>query len=256
MRSALLFIACATVLRAQLVSEALSTFPQQTESVEYHSLSAVPLDSHTKAALNKLGMEEDQPTDLIVGVSKGVRYGLLTGTFSGKKVAARKSINPLKLEDHALYCPGGGACFLFLEDWLIAFGTTDQLAAMLQVRQGLSPSLRAKTRMAEMLSATDESAPVRGIAPPNQVSSLMPSGIPGGLLEKLGFDVDLLAYSVSMDKLTRVKAALDCKTKLSAAALEQTLFAVSRMQQQFANLDVSLSDTTVNLSIDLAAENQ
>jgi hypothetical protein len=84
----------------------------------------------------------------------------------------------------------------------------------------------------------------------------MPSGIAGGLLAKLGFDVDLLAYSVSMGKLTHVKAALDCKTKLSAAALEQTLFAVSRMQQQLTNMDVSLSDTTVNLSIDLAPESQ
>jgi len=246
MRSAILFIALATAVQAQLISEALSTFPRQTESVEYNNLSVVPLAEKTKTALNKLGIEEDQLTDLIVGVSKGVTYGLITGTFSGATVAARKSIHPLKLEDHALYCPGGGACFLFLDDWLIAFGPNDQLSAMLQVRQGLSPSLRFNTRMAEMLSATDESAPVRGIAPPNQFSSLIPSG----LLAKLGFDVDLLAYSVNTDKLTHVKAALDCKTKLSAAALEQTLFAVSRMQQ-FQKMDVSLSDTTVNLSLDL-----
>jgi hypothetical protein len=252
MRKAILFAAFASALQAQLIFEALSSFPQQTESVEYNNLSVMPLDSKIVAALNKLGIEDDQPTELIVGVSKGVHYGLLTGTFSGAKVAARKSIHPLTLEDRALYCPGGGACFVFLEDWLVAFGPTDQLAAMLQVRQGLSPSLRLNNHMAEMLSATDESAPVRGIAPPHRFSSLIPSG----LLENLGFDVDLLAYSVSMDKLTHVKAALSCRTRLSAAALEQALFALSRMEQQYRNMDVSLSDATVNISVDLAAGSQ
>ena len=280
----ILVLWAAPALQAQLVSEALSTFPPSTESFEYNNLASLRMLPHfdsfqqqfsskplelVNAALGKLDIEQDQVTELAIGSSKGVTYGLLSGAFSGSlaaKVAVRKSIRALKLEDRKMYCPGGGVCLVFLEDWLLAFGPPDQLNAMLQAREGTAASLGANPLIAMLMNATDGSAPVRGIAPGSRFNLFLSDGMRSELgvaldLSEVSASIEVLAYSVTFDKAAHIKAALECRSPIWAAVLRQTLWGVGQIENaksagkpltatSFQNVDVGLSGSTIRIAMD------
>jgi hypothetical protein len=268
----------ASAAHAQIISEALSVFPAQTESLEYDNLAALralpnyetlrqqfsgkPLEQ-AKATPAKLGIPEDQVTEMALGSTRGALYGLLGGAFSGSaaiKFAARKSILPLKLEDTHMFCPGAGTCIVFLEDWLAAFGSPGELKAMLEGRQGITASLGSNARFVRMMDNSDALAPVRGVASGNQFDSL----ISGGLREKTGMDlnwaqfsssISLVGYSLTFEGKAHVRATLECKSSFAAAILKQILAALAQAgpkiaDMPFQNMEVASSDATIDLKMD------
>lgn len=273
----LVILCAASAAHAQIVSQALSVFPALTESLEYNNLAALralpnyqtlrqqfsgkPLEQ-AKATLAKLGIPEDQVTEMALGSTPGALYGLLSGTFSGSvatKFAARTSILPLKLEDTHMFCPAAGTCIVFLEDGLAAFGSPAELKAMLQARQGLTASLGLNSPFVRMMDKSDALAPVRGVASGKQFDSL----ISGGLRDKIGMDlnwsqfsssISLVGYSLTFESKAHVRAILECKSAFSAAILKQILGALAQAGPQigsmpFQKMEVVSSDSTIDFSV-------
>jgi hypothetical protein len=266
-------------LHAQIISEALSAFPTQTESVEYDNLallralpnydalrqqfSGKPLE-HAKAALAKLGIPESEVSELVIGASPGTLYGLLGGTFNGSlaaKVAGKKGILPLRLEDSQMFCPGVGTCLVFFEDDLAAFGTPGELKTMLQARQGFIASLSLNGVLVRLLNNTDSLAPVRGVASGSQLDAALTSELRDKLGTQMAWTqfssgISVFAYSVTLDARAHVAALLECKSPLSAALLKQMLSMLANLQAiapaslPFQNLQVSTSDNLIDLKMD------
>ena len=274
----IVILCAASAAHAQIVSEALSVFPAQTESLEYDNLAALralpnyetlrqqfsgkPLEQ-ARATLAKLGIPEDQVTEMALGSTPGALYGLLGGAFSGStaiKFAARESILPLRLVDTQMFCPGAGTCIVFLEDWLAAFGSPGQLKAMLEARQGVAASLGSNPRFVRIMDNSDALAPVRGVASGNEFDSLISSG----LRDKTGMDlnwaqfsssISLVGYSLTFERKAHVKATLECKSALAAAILKQILAALAQagpkiVDMPFQNMEVASSDATIDLKMD------
>jgi hypothetical protein len=269
MLSGLITFTATHALHAQIISEALLSFPTETESVEYDNLASLrmlpnydalqrqfsgkPLE-HAKAALAKLGIPAEQVTEMVVGSSPGTLYGLLGGTFRGSvaaHLAAKRSILALKLEDAYMYCPGVGTCLVFLQDWLVAFGTPGELKAMLQARQGVRASLSSNRAFVALMNGTEGAAPVRGVAPGNELNTLI-----GGIAmdwPQFSAGVSLIGYSVNFDSKAHVTARLECKSVMAATLLKQMLAMLGSLP--FQNMQVSLSDATIDLRMDTALPN-
>lgn len=281
----LLTLAASRATHAQIIPEALLSFPTQTESVEYDNLavlralpnydglqqefSSKPLD-HAKAALAKLGIPESQVNELVVGTSPGTLYGLVAGTFSGSlaaKAAIKKGILPLRLETAKMFCPDTGTCLVFLEDDIAAFGTPGELRYILQARQGSIGSLSLNHVLVRLFNNTDSSAPVRGVASGTRLDASLTTE----LLNKTGSQINwtqfssgisIFAYSVSLDTKAHVAATLECKSSFAAGLLKQTLSLIANAQalaikagqdpekMPFQNLEVSSSDTVIDVKMD------
>jgi hypothetical protein len=272
---ALIGVGAASALEGQIISEALLSFPSQTESVEYDNLallrtlpeytalqkqfSGKPLEQ-AKVALNSFNIGEEEVSEMVVGTRRGSFYGLLSGAFNGSiaaKVAQKKAILPLRLEDTRMYCPGAGTCLVFLDDGLLAFGTPGGLKAMLRARESTLASLNTNRNLTELMNATDPTAPVRGVALGDQFSALATSGQRENSSVSLGWSrfssaISLFGYSVTLKGGAHIKASLECKSALSAAVLKQTLALVAHMPSQttFKNVEVSSSDNMVELAMD------
>jgi hypothetical protein len=280
-----LLLCAGSGLRAQIVSDAMLTFPAQTEMVEYDNLAALralpnydtlrqrfsgkPLEQ-VKAALSKLGIPENQVTEIVVGSSPGAFYGLAGGTFNGSvvaKSAVKKGILPVKVDENQLFCPTGTVCLVFLEESVVAFGTSGQLKKMLESRQGVTARLGSRGSLVYLMNKTDSRAPVRGVSSGSQLEA----SIKDALQDQSGMNIDwsqlssninAFGYSVSLDSIAHVTATLECKSQTTAVLLRQMLSALGGLQSMaahagkdaasmpFQNMQVSSSGNIIDLKMD------
>jgi hypothetical protein len=273
-------------LRAEIIPEALLVFPAQTQSLEYDNLAVLrnlpnysalrqrfsgTVLQQAKLAIAKLGIEEEQVDELIVGSTTAAFYGLFGGTFNGSlaaKVALKKGISPLRVNGDEIFCPGAGICLLFLEDSVAAFGTSEQLKTILEARQGIIARLSSNRNLINLIYATDWGAPVRGAAFGSRLGSVLPdafTNIVGKDIDWVWYSagISTLGYSVNLDDKAHVNAILECKTSTAATLLRQMLGAFAGLESlrvqvskdpanmPFQNMQVSLSDRTIQLKIDM-----
>lgn len=264
-------------LSAQVISEALLSFPTQTEYVEYDNLamlrtlpsypalrerfSGKPLDD-AKAALAKLGIPEDQVREIVSGSSATAFYGLAGGTFSGDAVArSANAKNSTKLLESRAFCPGGQTCVVFLENSIAAFGTLSQLKELLEVRQGFATSLNSNRNVVSLLNGTDSHAPVRGVVFGGQLKNAISDMLKDSIgwnkdWSGLSSNVSSIGYSVKFDAKSHVVAKLECTSRTAASVLVQMLSAVGSLESSsdgsFQNLQVSSSGNIIDFKADSA----
>jgi hypothetical protein len=277
-----IFCFCApTVLRAELLSQALLSFPASTKSLEYDNLaqlrrlpnyqtlrkqySGASLE-RAQATLATLGITEESIQEVVSTVGSADFYGIVSGSFSGIQAgrrAAKVGFHQLLVGKEQAQCSATGVCVMFLEDSLAAFGGAKELQAMLQARQGTSPRLGAETAISELLSKADLRAPVIGIAPGSDLSAWIGDGVANGLLSqadlsKLLDNISLFQYSVKIDDRAHVNLNLACASSLAAVALRGSLSALNAMHSlsngdaasTFEHLTVSSNEKLVHLTLD------
>jgi hypothetical protein len=282
-------LSAARDLSAEIISEALLSFPSQTEYVEYDNLAALrtlpdyntlrqrfsgkPLED-AKIALGQLGIHEDQVHEIVSGSSSTAFYGLVAGTFSGELVAksARGKSAAAKVLENQAFCPGKGTCVVFLEDSLAAFGTLAELKDLLEARQGFLGRLNSNRKVVGLLNSTERRAPVRGVVFGGQLNTAisdMLQDLSGWNRDwsRLSANISAIGYSVKLDSKAHVSATLECTSGTAAALLVQMLSALSSLQSvtgstgsstagmPFQNLQVSSSGNIVDFKTDTAIPN-
>lgn len=249
-------------------------FPAQTESIEYDNLyelrrlpnyntlkqrfAGKQLDD-AKAALAKLGVNELQVHEIVMGTGPGGFYGLVAGTFSGAqavKSAQRSGIGPHIADNEKIFCPQGTSCVVFLEDSLAAFGALEQLKSILETRLGVTPRLSSNATVSSLMNGTQTRFPVRGVVYGSQLSSV----IGEALQDESGLHIDwsqftsnisAFSYSVSMDSKAHVVAKLLCKSPTTAGVLRQMLGVLGKVGAAgFQNVEVSTAGDLVDLKMD------
>jgi hypothetical protein len=281
----LILLLSATCLRAEIVSEAMLTFPARTEAIEYDNLYELRRLPHyaalrqrfsgkqledARAALARLDVTETQVSEIVMGTSPNAFYGLVAGTFSSEQVmktARRKGIWPRLVNNEKVFCPKGTSCVVFLEDSLAAFGSLEAIKLILETRIGGFPRLRSNEPVLSLMNGTQARFPVRGVVYGSQLSSV----IGDALHDQSGLHIDwtqftshisALGYSVNMDTRAHVVAQLRCQSAATAGVLRQMLGALGGVQSvaskvskdpaslAFQNLDVSASGDRVDLKMD------
>lgn len=266
-------------LCAQVIPEALLSFPAQTQYLEYDNLAELralpnysvlrekfagkPLED-AKASMLRLGIQEDQVHEIVSGSSAKAFYGLVGGTFSGQAAAVRGRQHGMatRILTSEAFCPKDGTCVVFLENSLAAFGTLAELKEMLETRQGLITRLNSNRAIVTLLNNTDQRAPVRGLICGNELNTTLSDMLKESTgwnmdWSKISSNISALAYSVRFDSKAHVAAVLECASKTAAALLAQTLNAMASLQSvsassgvAFQNLQVSSSGNTVDFKAD------
>jgi hypothetical protein len=261
---------------AQIVSEALWSFPARTLLIEYdnlaelrnlsnyellrHRLAVKPLED-AKAALAKLDIPESQVDELVLGMAQDSIYGLVTGSFSASlaaKTAASKRLLPLPVEDSQVLCPGTSVCLTFVEEDVAAFGTLSALRTMLLTRLGLSAALNSDTELAELMGKTSARAAVRGLALGSGIQSVVTSASEDTTGLKIEWSalnslVSLFSYSIEIDREAHVTSTLACKSTAAAFLLRQLLGTAAAMPPSvspFQHMQVSSDGTSIIVTMD------
>ncbi len=272
-------------LDAEIVSEALLLFPAQTESLEYAdlaSLRSVPsyatlrerfsgtVVQQARLALSKLDIQEEQINEMVIGSMPGTFFGLMAGTFNGSvaaRIAVRKGISTSMVSHDAIICPGAGICLLFLDDSLVAFGTSSRLKTLLEARQGIITRLNSNRSLVALMNKTEAGAPVRGIAYGSQIGAILANAFQDVSVKDIDWTqysstVRAFGYSVNLDNKAHITASIECLTSTAAAALGQMLVVFARTQSlaaqssndiavtPFQNVKISWSDRTIDLKMD------
>jgi len=277
-RKATIVLLAACSLRAEIVSQAMLAFPAKTESIEYDNLyelrllpaynslrqrfAGKQLDD-ARAALAKLGVNESQVHEIVMGTSPAGFYGLVAGTFSGAqavKSAQKNGIWPHVADNEKIFCPNGTSCVVFLEDSLAAFGPLDQLKMILETRLGVTPRLSSNATVSSLMNSTQSRFPVRGVVYGSQLNSVISDALQDGSglhidWSQFTSNISAFSYSVSMDSKAHVVAKLLCKSPATAGVLRQMLGALGGFQSlaknmPFQKLEVSTAGDLVDLKMD------
>ena len=262
---AFLLVMSAGLMRAQGISEALTTFPSTTELIEYDNLSALrflpayeqlrsrfaakPLEE-AKLALSKLGIDETAVDSVIIGTAGTEVYGVASGTFSAVEAgltAARHRVLPIQVEDAQVFCPGAGVCLTFLEDWTVAFGTPAQLRTMLQARLGLVSALNRNSDLVNLMRRLPANGMVQGIAigreiRPLAASALTDTGLPFDW-SLLTSNISAFSYSIEMDSKAHIAMLLKCNSPAMAFLLKNILGLLGAGRTPSANIEKLESST-------------
>ncbi len=250
---AILFLAFCFSLKANILGEALLSFPDGTEYFEYDNLTELrrlpsypelrknfsgPALEEARSVLGALGIPEEQVQEVITGEGTSNEFfGLLSGTFSARLATAGLKARRYgaKLLDTEVYCVGRGTCVVFLEDSLAAFGSVARLKNMLEVRRGILLRLSANRNAVRLIDTTDRNAQVRGMLLGARLQSTITSALKewsGRSLKpsELGVSVRAMSYSVHFDTEAHVSAAVECESATQASLLSHTLGALSTLQ--------------------------
>ena len=239
-------------LSASILADALISFPAQTEYIENDNLAALralpyyptlrgkfsseSLDE-ARTVFQQLGISETQVEEVGIGSNANATYGDDAGTFSSKSPAVHSRLKryAVKLLDTEMYCVGRATCVLFLEDWMVAFGTPNSLKTMLLTRQGVLTRLSTSSEAVRLLETGDKSAPVRGMLFGAQLQTALSDTLQqwfGKRIQsvKLPATVTGVGYSVTFGTTVHLRATLQCTSGAAAAFLAQTLNALSSLQ--------------------------
>src|ERR1700722_18307371 len=249
----------ATALQAQLLPEAVAAFPAQTTSLEYDALSRLRLLPNYRSLrkqysgeglqqaqkdLLALGVSEDQLSEVVTASGPKGFFGLLAGSFHTAAVAreaAKHGIAQNTLADGPEYCTKDGTCFLVIaqEEGHAFFGTSEQLRAISEVRQGRAPSLETNTTFMDLKSRMDPQSPVQGFAPGREISDFISGSIPPTIssrldLNRLFSSIETFGYSVKLDSKAHVGLNLICSSEQAGTILRDALSAASGLERAAA----------------------
>jgi hypothetical protein len=254
-------IGAAPIYAQQLGKEALGSFPAGTIQIEYSRPAALrkladyntlrqrymgPWLKGLESSLKELGINESDVDELVLGLtpggSKKQLYGLATGRFDSKVLAARaaeRHIAPETIGGETGYCLGAGLdtpCVVLLGPNLGAFGTLNSLSEMMDVRNGVRPSLGVDAKFAKILTGSQTEAPIWGIATDGAVAAWFQGWMPTQQNIQLDWaqvfqNVDTLSYRVDTGNNVELHMELYCKSSEAAGSLRQVLEGLKLAQQ-------------------------
>jgi hypothetical protein len=269
------------------VSQALFSLPQTTISIEYDNLAQLRKSpeytalrgqysgasfKQVESLFSKIGIIEANVQEIATASSGSNLYGIVRGTFNGTQVMKQQlqsGVSLSSLRNQQALCSGDGLCVLFLANSVAVFGSIGDLETILDVRDHQSEPLAANRPIAQLLAEADFSAPVIGVAPGDELTSWISTGLAKELSSQLSGSsalntVRLFQYSVTLGSKARVNMYFDCSSSLAAGALAvslRSLNALSSFASRFAsngsalafeNVSVSASANYEHLSLDTA----
>ena len=285
-------VAIAPAVRGQeLLREGLGSFPAQTVRLEYSSLATLrtlpnyvnlrqrftgPRLAGLESSLAQLGIRESDIDELLLGWTAGAKemdlYGLAVGRFNPQDIADRASALTLTsttvagLSVYCLQAKGAGTCVVALQDTLGAFGTLSTLTAMLEARNGNTPSLSSDARFVHLTGEASKNVPIWGVAIGPAVADWFKgwSPVQGNLKmdwAQLMQGIDSLIYTVTTTDRVRLDVKLDGSTPEAAARARQLLEGLRLAQKlawqtqnsgqpnPFENMEVGLEGNRVTLGM-------
>jgi hypothetical protein len=242
-------------LHAELLPEAVLAFPAETTVLEYDSLStlrALPnyqelrkqysgnSFERVRKDLLLLGIAEDEIAEAVMAAGPNGFFGLLAGSFRTTPAAeaVKQGMTASVLESQPLFCAKDSLCFLFplREGGRVFFGSSAQVRAVCDVRQGRAASLRSNAVFADLIARMEPHAPVLGIAPGSRIALWAGESIPPALAARLDWTsilsgIETFGYSVNLDRNAHVGLNLFCSSEESATVIRTTLSAVSGLNR-------------------------
>jgi hypothetical protein len=284
--------AAAGAARAQdLVKEGLASFPPDTIRLEYSNvakLRALPdyatlhkryLASSLRTLetqLASLGVQESDINEVVLAwklAGSGMSFeGLASGRLDPQAMARQattQNITTLPVGSATAYCFGttdSAPCVAAIGGSLGAFGTMDELRALVDARGGQAPNLRSNTAFTALVEKEAGDAPIWGVAVGSAIEDWFKVSMP--VQKNLPVDlasvfrnVQSLGYNVEPTDKVQVNMQLNCTTAAAAGNLRQQfdalrLFQKVAWQRQYPNvanpfdgLTVSANDATMTLSM-------
>jgi len=279
--AAVLAMTSASALAQDLVKEAMATFPQDTERLEYSNTAKLrTLPDYTtlherylgpslrtlETQLATLGVRENDISEIILGwyVNGGPLEmgGLASGRIDPQSMArqaAASGVAATPIGSASAYCFGtadNSMCVAALGHSLGAFAPLDMLKVMLGVRQGQAPALNSSPSFSALVERDRKDTPIWGVA----VGSAIEDAFKGWMPVQKNLPVDLgtvfssvqsLAYNVQPTDRVHLAVEMTCTSAQAAANLHQgfdelRLFQKVAWQQQFPNTANPFDDLTVS----------
>jgi hypothetical protein len=246
-----------------LLSQALSSFPQNTIRIEYSHPSVLralpdysalrqryegPKLQELETSFAKLGIQESDVDELMLGWRVEDKswslFGLTTGRFDGQALAARAASERLtayKVGEPTAYCAGNSGsanCVVVLSDSLGAFGTLDSLRAVMETRAGRQSAIGAEKKFTTLLDQVESRDPIWGVA----VGPAVPDWYQGWMPNQSDMKVDWaeafkpvesLIYGINPGETVHLNIAMDCATAADAQNLKRA-FDGMRLYQQLS----------------------
>jgi hypothetical protein len=275
----------------ELVKEGLDSFPPDTIRLEYSNVAKLrtlpdytTLHKHYLAPslraletqLATLGVQENDISEVVFAwqlAGSGMSFeGLASGRLDSQAMArqaATQNITTLPLGSDSAYCFGStddAPCVTALGGSLGAFGTLDELRALVAARGGQTPGLRSNAAFTSLVNRETRDAPIWGVAVGPAIEDWFKVSLP--VTKNLPVDlatvfhsVQSLGYIVEPTDRVRVSMELNCTSAAAAGNLRQQfdalrLFQRMAWQRQYPNvanpfddLSVSANDTTMTLSM-------
>jgi hypothetical protein len=275
----------------ELVKEGLDSFPPDTIRLEYSNVAKLrtlpdytTLHKHYLAPslraletqLATLGVQENDISEVVFAwqlAGSGMSFeGLASGRLDSQAMArqaATQNITTLPLGSDSAYCFGStddAPCVTALGGSLGAFGTLDELRALVAARGGQNPGLRSNAAFTSLVNRETRDAPIWGVAVGPAIEDWFKVSLP--VTKNLPVDlatvfhsVQSLGYIVEPTDRVRVSMELNCTSAAAAGNLRQQfdalrLFQRMAWQRQYPNvanpfddLSVSANDTTMTLSM-------
>jgi hypothetical protein len=275
-------LAAAAVASAQdLVGNALASFPLSTVRFEYSSparLRALPdyatlheryLGPSLRTLENNLatlGVRDTDINEIVLGwvpAATGLTLeGMASGRFDSQAMASRaatQGVTGTPIGSATAYCFGSGAaatCVAALQSSLGAFGTLEELQALLNVRSGEMPGLSSNPTFSALVNRQRKDTPIWGVAVGSAINDAFKSWIPAQKnlpidLSTVFTRVESVVYSVQPMDRVHVNVQLNCTSDSAAANLRQgfdqlRLFQKVAWQQQYPNVPNPFDDLAVS----------
>jgi len=276
------------------VTTAMNGMPTQTMRVEYSSpakLRKLPNFQSLRgkflgqrlqqleAALEQIGIHEDDVNELMIGWKPGDKemdlYGYASGRFDQAQVASRAVANgltPTPISGQQAYCLTAGVtgtCVVVLQNSLGAFGPLSSLTTVLDAHAGQIPNLSSDSRFSNLFGDVNKDAPIWGIALGGAVADWFAGWLTNQGNLKLNWSqvfekVDSLTYSIDAADKVNLDIKLNCATPSDAATLRQVLDGLKTVQQltwstqnpghpnPYAAMNVDSHDKQIALQISMA----
>jgi hypothetical protein len=281
--AAVMAMSAACVRAQDLVQEAMGTFPQDTERLEYSSPARLRLlpDYNTlherylgpslrslETQLATLGVRETDINEIVMGWQTSASGGalILVGLASGQinpdsmaRQAAAHGMAATPIGSASAYCFGAGdnaMCVAPLSRALGAFGPPDALRTMLEVRGGQAPALSSVPSFSALVERDRKDAPIWGVAAGSAIEDAFKGWMPAQKnlpidLSTVFKSVESLAYSVQPTDRVHLSVEMSCTSGQAASTLRQgfdelRLFQKVAWQQQFPNAPNPFDDLTVS----------
>lgn len=252
----------------RIISEALCTFPSDTQFIEYdHTLVVRNQRSYQSlrrklddgdlerllVVLQTLGIDERQIEEQVIGMRAGSSlYGIVRGAFLQGSIGDSNdsSLDP-KFKDR-IFCPGERMCVAFFSKSLLAFADLAQLRRMIEAHQSHTCGASTPNReLAEFMKNTDPAAPVRGAALSGELNVLLANLFPVLLnneagIAGMGADLSTMAYSVTFDSTAHIAGILACNSRTAALLFASAVTAARFLSSPSAQIPTPAGSIALN----------
>lgn len=263
-----LYLSSLPFLRADLLSDALQTFPANTQSLEYDNLAVLrrlpdynelrkkytsDALKRVKNTLSQVNISEDQLSEVVTAAGPNVFFGLIAGNFNSataEQQATTHSLTRSELSAGPAFCSQDGTCLLFPKDknGRAAFGTLAQLRAIADVQEGHAPNIKSNADFAALLAKMDLTTPIVGLAPGSEIGQLTKNVMPPSLdLSSWYSSVKSFGYSISTDTQAHLSVELLCTSSSRGTLVRNALNAASAVQRMAAAMSMGSAFPVSNL---------